>query len=166
MASPGEQDAVSPAVRVARGRLRPTAWAILAALVLVVAVVAVACAAGLTGPTSITPTRSMVIGTWRSSSGAVLVLRPDGTFTARGVPGNAGESSTLNIPADGSGRWSVGPHSGSVGVTFDYAPSFSLRVQMVLLVERLGSSVVMYYDKGDPDQGVTGQYQFTKVGPQ
>ncbi len=42
---------------------------------------------------------------------------------------------------------------------FDFSPT----VQMVLLVERYRSTVIMYYDKGDPDQGVTGQYQFTKL---
>lgn len=39
---------------------------------------------------------------------------------------------------------------------------FSATVQMELLVESDGSSLIMYYDKGDPDQGVTGQYQFAK----
>jgi hypothetical protein len=34
---------------------------------------------------------------------------------------------------------------------------------MELLVERLGSTVVMYYDKGDPDRSVSGQYQFTVI---
>jgi len=39
-------------------------------------------------------------------------------------------------------------------VIFDFSPT----VQMVLLVERYRSTVIVYYDKGDPDQGVTGQY--------
>lgn len=153
------------AVSAACLRLRPGALVMRAAAVLLAAVTAAACAPGLTGPAQIAPTRSLVMGTWRGATGAVLVLRPDGTFTERGLASDAGESSTLNIPASGSGRWSIGPQSGSAGVTFDFAPSFSLRVQMVLLVERVGSSVVMYYDKGDPDQGVTGQYQFARVGP-
>jgi hypothetical protein len=41
--------------------------------------------------------------------------------------------------------------------------SGSPHTEVALGVERLGSSVIMYFDKGDPDQGTTGQYQFTKL---
>ncbi len=34
---------------------------------------------------------------------------------------------------------------------------------MELLVERVGSTAVIYYDMGDPDAGVSGQYEFTKL---
>jgi hypothetical protein len=77
----------------------------------------------------------------------------------RGLPANAGESSYGTVPSQGSGRWRVGPVPAEPsGVIFDFSPA----VQMELLVERVSSRVSMYYDKGDPDEGVSGQYQFTK----
>lgn len=88
-------------------------------------------------PTEFLPSRSMMVGAWRSSSGAVTTLHPDGTFTERGLPSNAGVSSTLNIPADGSGMWRIGPPGQPAGVTFDFVPSAEPMV-IVLLVERLG----------------------------
>lgn len=139
-------------------------WAVLGigALAMAGALAVVVCSE-VAGARQFLPSPSIMTGTWRSASGAVLTLRPDGTFTERGLPTNAGEGSSLNIPAEGDGRWDVGPKGVSAGVTFDFAPSFSMKVQMVLLVERVGSMVVMYYDQGDPDEGVSGQYQFTMV---
>jgi len=54
----------------------------------------------------IRPTRSMMIGTWRSTDGAVLTLSADGTFTESGLPSNAG---TGTIPSSDTGTWRVGP---------------------------------------------------------
>jgi hypothetical protein len=103
---------------------------------------------------------STAFGTWRSSSGALLILRPDGSFSARGLLPDAGESSYGTVPMECSGRWHVGPvPTEPPGVVFDFSP----KVHMELLVDRLESTVVMYYDKGDPDEGVSGQYQFTIV---
>lgn len=66
----------------------------------------------------------------------------------------------ISRPAETADGTSVRTRGSLQGLVF----SFSARVQMELLVERIGSSsVVMYYDKGDPDQGTTGQYQFTKT---
>jgi hypothetical protein len=114
----------------------------------------------LTAPNPFQPSGSMMIGTWRSSSGALLILQPDGSFSAPRLLPDAGEPSYGTVPIEGSGRWHVGPVSAEPpGVVFD----FSLKVQMELLVERLESTVVMYYDKGDPDKGVSGQYQFSMV---
>ena len=105
----------------------------------------------------------MVSGTWSSTSGATpttLTLKPDGTFTERGLPADAGETSTLNIPADGTGGWHIDALPGEArGVVFEFSP----KVFMELLVERVGSTAVMYYDMGDPDAGVSGQYEFTKL---
>ncbi|HET9898140.1 MAG TPA: hypothetical protein VFQ44_24690 [Streptosporangiaceae bacterium] len=139
---------------------KPWLYLVLTALLLAAAVgiVAVRLEASATSPIAV-PTRQQVIGTWKSPSGAVLRLNPDGTFTARGLPASAGESSTLNIPPSGGGHWHVGPVPAEPpGVVFD----FSRTVSMELLAERVGSAVVLYYDLGDPDEGSSGQYQFRK----
>jgi hypothetical protein len=39
---------------------------------------------------------------------------------------------------------------------------FSRTAQMELVVERYRSAVIIYYDLSDPDECVSGQYQFTK----
>lgn len=128
---------------------------------MVTAVAGLAIYSEATAPNPFLPSRQMMIGTWRSPSGAVLTLRSDGTFASRGLSASAGESSTENIPAEGTGEWHVGPVPAEpAGVIFDFSP----KVFMELLVERVGSSVVMYFDEGDPDEGVTGQYQFTSSG--
>jgi len=113
----------------------------------------------------IRPTRSMMIGTWRSSNGVVLTLSADGTFTESGLPSNAGEASSLNIPSQGTGHWRVGPYPAEpVGVVLAFAPD--PRVELELLVERDRSAVIMYYDKGDPDEGPPGQYQLIRTRQQ
>lgn len=65
-----------------------------------------------TAPSPFLPARSVMVGSWRSPTGAVLALRGDGTFTARGLPGNAGEAASLDIPSSGDGRWHVGSYQG------------------------------------------------------
>jgi hypothetical protein len=40
------------------------------------------------------------------------------------------------------------------------------RVELELLVERDRSAVIMYYDKGDPDEGPPGQYQLIRTRQQ
>jgi hypothetical protein len=113
----------------------------------------------------IRPTRSMMIGTWRSSDGAVLTLSADGTFTESGLASTAGEASTLNIPSQGSGHWRVGPYPAEpAGVVLVFAPD--PRVELGLAVERDRSAVIMYYDKGDPDEGPPGQYQLIRTRQQ
>lgn len=79
---------------------------VLALAVVVAAVLVLVLVAQFFGPADITPSRPMVSGTWSSRSGATpttLTLKPDGTFTERGLPADGGETSTLNIPADGTG---------------------------------------------------------------
>lgn len=139
-------------------------WLYLALSVVVFAVIVGLVAVHLEGNVASqvqSPSRQLLIGTWKSASGAVLRLNPDGTFASQGLSARAGESSTLNIPPSGTGRWHVGPvPEEPPGVVF----AFARNVQMELLVERVGPALVMYYDKGDPDEGVSGQYQFTKAG--
>ena len=64
-------------------------------------------------------------------------------------------------PNQGSGAWHVALTPPPTSVVFDF--SGFPHTEVALGVERDGSAVIMYYDKGYPDQGVTGQYQFTKL---
>jgi hypothetical protein len=104
-------------------------------------------------------TRSMMIGTWRSTHGAMLTLSADGTFTESGLPSNAGEASAGTIPSQDTGTWSVG----LAGVTLSFASIGAGPAQVTMAVERQGSTVIMYYDKGDPDEGPSGQYQLIRT---
>lgn len=161
------RDRSMPDMNAASATRRPPPWRqrrrllILAATPMVAIVIGVVVYSEASAPNPFLPSRSMMIGTWRSATGAVLVLQPDGTFTAHGLPAGAGESSYGTVPSQGSGRWHIGsvPAEPS-GVIFQ----FSATVQMELVVERYRSAVIMYYDKIDPDEGVSGQYQFTRTG--
>jgi hypothetical protein len=106
----------------------------------------------------IRPARSMMIGTWRGTDGSVVTLSRDGTFTESGLPSNEGASAGT-IPSQGTGTWSVGP----AGVTLNFAPGGGSPAQATMGVERQGSTVIMYYDKGDPDEGASGQYQLIRT---
>lgn len=56
------------------------------------------------------PTRTQVTGTWVGDHGAVLVLRPDGTFTAGGLPQSLLQTSgSPPNPPSGHGTWVIGP---------------------------------------------------------
>ncbi len=113
-------------------------WLYLALSVVVFAVIVGLVAVHLEGNVASqvqSPSRQLLIGTWKSASGAVLRLNPDGTFASQGLSARAGESSTLNIPPSGTGRWHVGPvPEEPPGVVF----AFARNVQMELLVERVG----------------------------
>ena len=154
MTSPAAANAVGPPWRSWRRRLlAPAALVVAGAVCLVVYSEA-------TAPNPFPPSRSTVIGTWQSHSGAVLTLRPDGTFVAARLPADFGGFPAGALPRSGSGQWHVGPVPAEPpGVIFN----FSKRLWVELLVERLGSAVVMYYDTSDPDEGASGQYQFMKV---
>lgn len=114
----------------------------------------------------VTPTRASAAGTWTGPHGATLRLFPGGTFTARRLPPDIGDNSNGTTPAQGTGTWQVGaldPQPGlpaiyTTGVIFD----FSNGSQAELQVEKAGSSLAMYYDLGDPDEGWTGQFRFMK----
>jgi hypothetical protein len=63
------------------------------------------------------PTRAQVTGTWVGNHGSTLVLRPDGTFTAYGLPQHVGTVAAVTSSADGPplnpwsghGTWIIGP---------------------------------------------------------
>lgn len=124
----------------------------------------VACSAYGINP--ITPTRAMVTGTWVHNGGAVLVLSKNGTFAGRDMPLFFGEESVGPTPRAGSGTWHVGHIVGDypVGIVLDFAPPS--RTQDELLVENCcGLPLTVYYDRGDPDEGISGQYQLTRRRP-
>lgn len=111
-------------------------------------------------PVAVTPTARQMTGTWTGAHGATLTLTSDGTFTATGLPAGFGEWSNGLPPVAGSGTWRIGRFEpdADVGVIF----SFPGASQAELLVERDGSSLFLYYDKGDPDEGWSGQYRFAR----
>lgn len=111
-------------------------------------------------PEQVTPTVRQVTGTWMGAHGATLTLARDGTFTATGLPAGFGDWQNGTPPGAGSGTWHVGrlEPGADVGVIFD----FSRFSQAELLVERDGPSLYLYYDKGDPDEGWSGQYRFAR----
>ena len=114
----------------------------------------------------VAPTPASAAGTWTGPHGATFRLSPDGTFTASRLPRDIGDTSSGTTPVQGTGTWQVGaldPQPGlpsiyTTGVIFD----FSNGSQAELQVEKAGNSLAMYYDLGDPDEGWTGQFRFTK----
>lgn len=106
-------------------------------------------------------TRGKAAGEWKGPGGAVLMLAPDGRFTASGLPAGIGDWSFGATPVSGAGTWHIGSFDGSglpPGVIFD----FSNGAQAELQLETDGPSLAMYYDRGDPDEGWSGQYRFVK----
>jgi hypothetical protein len=106
-------------------------------------------------------TRGKATGEWKGPGGAVLMLAPDDTFTASGLPTGIGDWSSSTTPVSGTGTWHIGSLDGSglpPGVIFD----FSNGSQAELQLETDGPSLAMNYDRGDPDEGWSGQYRFVK----
>lgn len=71
-----------------------------------------------------------------------------------------GDWSAGVTPSAGGGRWHVGRFDANtaVGVIF----SFSNGSEAELQLEHDGSSLAMFYDLGDPDEGWSGQYRFVR----
>jgi hypothetical protein len=136
-----------------------TAWLIACGASILLA----ACSAFGINP--ITPTRAMVTGTWVHKGGVVLVLRKNGTFAGSGMPYFFGEIAGPT-PRAGTGTWHIGRvgSDAPAGIVLDFeAPSLT---QDELLVENCcGMPLTIYYDLGDPDEGITGQYQLTGQRP-
>ncbi len=138
----------------------------LASLGAVLAVVGIAAGAGAATKgagnygVDVTATRGNVTGVWKSSRGAMLRLARDGTFTASGLPAGIGDWAVGVTPASGPGTWQVGQLEPGTppGVIFDFADGSQAELQL----ETDGSSLAMYYDLGDPDEGWSGQYRLVK----
>jgi hypothetical protein len=120
--------------------------------------------AGFDGPKDITPSAAQVTGTWIQPGGATVVLKANGTFTASHLPAQFGEWGDGEPPSSGTGTWRVGRFDPSTepGVILSF-PGPGLGITTELLVQwSSGSPLIMYYDPGGPDEGVSGQYQLIK----
>lgn len=116
------------------------------------------------GDQPISPTRAQVTGTWFAARGARLVLRPDGTFTASGLPADNG---TGQMPSSGHGNWVIafdgsGSSAKSVIFTFACDPPDRACATFSLSAENHGPSgrPALFYYLGDPD--ADNQYAFTR----
>ena len=118
------------------------------------------------GINPITPTRAMVSGTWEHKGGAVLVLRGDGTFTGTRLPHFFGDWSGPT-PRAGTGTWYIGrlARDAPRGVILNFSDLHPNIVDELLVEHCCGLPLTIYYDRGDPDQGISGQYQLTKQSP-
>ncbi len=131
-----------------------------------------------TDPVIGSPTGAQVWGTWVGSGGARLVLRPDGTFTASGLPPYVGQPTDFldmllgRNPPSGHGTWVIGPGDfggspESVIFTFTCSPPghecTNWKLTFDLQAERPGPSggAALFYYLGDPDNW-SDQYAFTR----
>lgn len=135
-----------------------------------------------TDPVIGSPTRARVTGTWVGDHGAVLVLRPDGTFTASGLPRYVGDATdpfgTTGLPqnpSSGHGTWIIGPGDfngppESVIFTFacDAGPSgcaghaMTFDLQAETSSPSGGDGPALFYYLGDPDDW-SNQYPFVRA---
>jgi len=156
------QTATAPAAQGRRGRSAVLPVAGVAVLVVVAAIMILVIAAqlGAFDPGMASPSPSQAIGVWKGNDGATLALAADGTFHARGLPAGIGDWVNGTTPSSGGGRWHVGRFDAStpLGVIF----SFSNGSEAELQLEHDGSSLAMFYDLGDPDEGWSGQYRFVR----
>lgn len=164
-------------VRGSRARRAARSWPLAASLAGIALFVLFNLNGFGTDPVIGTPTRAQVTGTWVGNAGATLVLRPDGTFTARGLPSYAGQPDSPGMqlgrnPASGHGTWVIGPGDfngppESVIFTFVCAVHPSGCGNQVLTfdlqAENPGPSggPALFYYLGDPDDWAD-QYAFTR----
>jgi hypothetical protein len=176
----GGQDGGAAAVRRGRRRVGLGAAAYVVALALLF-LFNVAYFNGFgTDPVIGLPTRAQVTGTWVGDHGATLVLRPDGTFSASGLPPYVGDSTDLGgtsgysrNPPSGHGTWviGVGDSTGlpdSVIFTFacDAGPGECARQALTFDLQAEKSSSAggpaLFYYLGDGDDW-SDQYPFVRV---
>jgi hypothetical protein len=125
------------------------------------------------GPRSSALTAAQVTGTWRGSDGAILVLRPDGTFTGSRLPTHIGWQPAAvgrldsTNPANVRGTWSISPISGpdkspaSVIFCYDRRTNPDSCDQFGLLLRPASSSPAPSWYLGDPDN-IGAQFAFNK----
>jgi hypothetical protein len=65
--------------------------------------------------TPVTPLRAAIVGTWTNPDGARLILRPDSTYTASGMPYIDDGMQNDALPGNGSGTWEIEPWDSSSG---------------------------------------------------
>jgi hypothetical protein len=126
-------------------------------------------------------TRAQVTGTWVGNHGSTLVLRPDGTFTAYGLPQHvrtvaavtsSADGPPLN-PSSGHGTWIIGPgdfNGSPESVIFTdacdapngcagHARTFDL--QMETNAPNGGGGPALFYYLGNPHD-LSNQYPFVR----
>lgn len=115
------------------------------------------------GINPITPTRVGVTGVWVHKGGAVLVLRSNGTFSGSRLPHFFGDWSGPT-PRTGSGTWRIGRAESDAppGVLLDFTSTHPNITDELLVEDCCGLPLTIYYDRGDPDEGLSGQYQLAK----
>lgn len=169
-----ENGGQAPAGRVRRTGAVTVLWAFGAALVLLV-LLNVAYFNGFgTDPVIGSPTRTQVTGTWIGDHGAILVLRPDGTFTASGLPSSLPVSGSLPDPPSGHGTWVIGPGEFSGppdSVIFTFAcdsgpggcagPAATFDLQAETSSPSGGGGPALFYYLVDPDDW-SSQYPFVR----
>jgi hypothetical protein len=106
----------------------------------------------------------MVIGTWQHEGGAVIVLRAEGTFTGHKLPHFFGHWAGPN-PRAGGDSWYIGRLESDAprGVVLVFSALHPQIMDELLVEHCCGLPVTIYYDLGDPDEGITGQYQLTRL---
>lgn len=130
-----------------------------------------------TDPVIGTPTHAWVTGTWVGNAGATLVLKPDGTFTASGLPPYTGQPDFPGMqsgrnPASGHGTWVIGSgdfNGPPESVIFTFACSALAgecayqNLTFDLQAENPGPSGgrALFYYLGDPDDW-SNQYAFAR----
>lgn len=164
----------------AAGRVRRTGavtvlWAFGAALVLLV-LFNVAYFNGFgTDPVIGSPILTQVTGTWIGDHGAILVLRPDGTFTASGLPPSLLQmSGSPPDPPSGHGTWIIGPgefNGPPESVIFTFAcdagsngcagPATTFDLQAETSSPSGEGGPALFYYLGDPDDW-NNQYPFVR----
>ena len=128
-----------------------------------------------TNPVIGSPTRTQVTGTWVGDHGAVLVLRPDGTFTAGGLPQSPPQTSgSPPNPPSGHGTWVIGPgefNGPPESVIFTFAcnagsngcagQAMTFDLQAETSSPSGGGGPALFYYLGDPDDW-NNQYPFVR----
>jgi hypothetical protein len=129
--------------------------------VAVIIVAVLASQLGAADPVITSPSARQAAGAWTGAHGAMLILTADGRFTASALPAaGVGDWRIGSTPISGSGVWHVGVFdSGTpLGVIFDFANGSQAELQL----EQDGSTLALFYDVGDPDEGWNGQYRFVR----
>lgn len=93
-------------------------------------------------------------------AGARLKPARDGTFTATGLTAGIGDWNIGPTPVSGGATWHVGRFEASAPpwVIFDFSDGSQAELQL----ETAGATLAMHYDRGDPDEGWSGQYRFVE----
>lgn len=122
-----------------------------------------------TDPVINSPTPAQVTGSWIGPSGARLVLRAGGSFTASDLPPYVGQPTdfpemlSARNPPSGDGTWVIGADGACFSakcVIFTFTNSTQTFVLQAEKASPPGGPALFYY-RGDPDDW-SDQYAFTR----